>query len=165
MKSILIFTSLIVFNCITSQLPDLSQIEPSHELINNLLIENAGFAIKKVNNKNSLCDVIIIKIKGNDIYIKASNFESEQLNCQLNICEKPTGYFINETIPFLLYGELSTFFKKIKEPEDILCRRTSIEMAIDIDEIYRHYSYRKDSLYGIVNENFEFMGLVDNVPN
>ncbi|MCF6295606.1 MAG: hypothetical protein L3J25_07940 [Flavobacteriaceae bacterium] len=127
--------------------------------------------IEKIKEKKSLLDVILLRtdwLNSNEknVYLKASNFETEQMYYQNdNNKLKPKGYLWVDDIFVLLYNDTNTFFSKINEPKDILKNDKEIKLLVDVHTSYYHYIYRKDTIYSNIEEYIELKGEMDEIEN
>lgn len=166
------FFVFLILACKTKKEVDLIKIqeklESSHKIKNDIILDPINAAIKKV-EKEPLYDAIILKIdsfKKNEqkIYVKITNFRTEQAFCQLEEpCQKPNGYMTIDNIPILLFGDLELFFTQIKRPKDILYTADKIDLLVSMHNPYLYYIYHKDTIFGDYQEFIEYKGQIDNI--
>jgi len=160
--SIFYFTLISCISQTNLSFENLLELKPTHSIKNELITEPIKKTIKKINIKNSLFNIIIVKIDSinynkENIYIHQSNFQMEQLYYLLNKSE-PDGYIFIDKYPILLYGDLDTFFKTENEKVDILKYEKKVEFIIDLDPMYQHYLYHRDTILGDLNEGLIYKG-------
>ncbi|OMP32311.1 hypothetical protein BKM32_04470 [Mangrovimonas sp. DI 80] len=144
--------------------------DASH-IINNPVILNP---IREVINKmdqSSLLNVIVLRVDSVDmnhqnIYLKASNFETEAVyfNTSKN-SSKLKGYLWVDNTQVLLFDESKVFFQRIDENYDIFKNTNDISTLVSVHTPYRYYEYKKDSIFGEIEEFIEFKGELDKIDN
>ncbi len=163
------FTLISCFSQTNLSFENLLDLKPTHSIKNELIIKPIKTTIKILNKKNSLFNIVIIQIDSinynkENIYLHPSNFQMEQLKYKLEKNEKlePDGYLFMDGYPILIYGDLSTFFKVENERVDILKYLTDTDLLIDLDPMYEHYLYHRDTILGNLNEGLIYKGESNN---
>lgn len=143
--------------------------EPSHIINNTIITCTLQEYISKYVKPDPLFNMVIVRIdrkdeNTQDIYISATNFESECVFYQFDTDPPtPKGYLEIDGVLIVLYNDIDTFFKKIREPVNPLNREVKPYVLVEVHPTYRHYVYRKLNVFGAIEEYIEFVQELDEI--
>ncbi|WP_106794771.1 hypothetical protein [Aquimarina sp. Aq78] len=146
-----------------------NKIEPTHILKNDIILEPIQQKIKNEISKDPLLNVILLRIdstntEGINIYLKASNFQTEQQYFKLESNPlTPKGYFVVNNVVVIIYNDVEMFFDKIKKSDNILETKDEVETLVDIHTSYKHYIYHEYNINENKEEYLEYKGEIDDI--
>ena len=135
---------------------------PSHELMSSILQDSlTTYSDKKIKSAANILILHVDQINSeqSNIYFKSGNLQIEQENYHYSDNPiKPDGYCLVNKVLVLLYGDIDSLFKKIRQEENILATDKRMELMFSFHSSFQHYRYN-------ANENtLEFLGLKDRLP-